>query len=155
MWGKKDQVKMASANSDTTTLIADGTEIHGDIRFRGVMHVEGKIEGDIWATEGTFRLVDGGVVEGDIKAPHVIINGTVKGDVYATEKLELASQAVITGNVYYNLIEMVMGAQVNGSLEHCSVVQEEPKAIAAPSREASREQSREKVVEAEEAVVAD
>ena len=133
MWGKKDQSVSEAPAGTGTTLISEGTEIRGDIRFRGVMHVEGRILGDVWANEGTFRLVEGGVVEGDIKAPHVIINGSVKGDVRATEKLELASKAVISGNVYYSLIEMVMGAQVNGSLEHTGAVLEEPKAIAAPS----------------------
>ena len=138
MWGKKDQASDAP-RSGTTTLISEGTDIRGDIRFRGVMHIEGRIVGDVWASDGTLRLVDGGTVEGDINAPHVIINGTVKGDVYATRKLELASKAVITGNVYYNLIEMVMGAQVNGSLEHTpGAVEgtiEEPRAIAAPAYE--------------------
>ncbi|MTI13177.1 bactofilin family protein [Sansalvadorimonas verongulae] len=132
MWGKKGQSDTVAA-SGSTTLISDHTEIKGDVRFRGTMHVEGKLVGDVWAREGTLRLVEGGVIEGDIKAPYVIINGTVKGDVYATEKLELANQAVVSGNVYYQLIEMVMGAQVNGSLEHMDVpAQSEPKAIEAP-----------------------
>lgn len=131
MWGKKGQSDQAAASS-STTLISDHTEIKGDVRFRGVMHVEGKIVGDVWAAEGTLRLVEGSVIEGDIKAPHVIINGSVQGDVYATEKLELASKADIRGNVYYQSIEMVMGAQVNGSLEHMSPAQVGPKVIEAP-----------------------
>ncbi|WP_281647647.1 polymer-forming cytoskeletal protein [Parendozoicomonas sp. Alg238-R29] len=132
MWGKKGQNDVVAPTSGSTTLISDHTEITGDIRFRGVMHVEGKIVGDVRAVEGTLRLVEGGVIEGDINAPHIIINGSVKGDVYATEKLELASKAVISGNVYYQLIEMVVGAQVNGSLEHMAPSQVEPKAIEAP-----------------------
>ena len=55
---------------------------------------------------------------GDINAPHVIINGTVNGDVYASAHLELAEKASINGSVYYNLIEMAMGASVNGNLVH-------------------------------------
>ena len=119
MFGKKSSTAMAvSSGSETTTLIAEGTEILGDVNFRGNMHVEGRIVGDIKSFDGTFRLVEGGVVEGDIQAPNVIINGAVKGDVRTSGKIELASKAEISGNVYYNLIEMVIGAQVNGSLEH-------------------------------------
>jgi cytoskeletal protein CcmA (bactofilin family) len=34
--------------------------------------------------------------------------------------IELAPQARVKGNVYYSLIEMAMGAEVNGSLVHRS-----------------------------------
>ena len=51
-------------------------------------------------------------------APHIIVNGTVHGDVYASKHIELASNASIKGNVYYHLIEMAMGAEVNGNLVH-------------------------------------
>ena len=54
----------------------------------------------------------------------MILNGSVQGDVYASEHIELAPNARITGNVYYNLIEMAMGAEVNGNLVHQIDVQE-------------------------------
>jgi len=53
-----------------------------------------------------------------LRAPHVIINGRVDGDVFSSEHVELAANAVVNGTVHYKLIEMVMGAQVNGSLIH-------------------------------------
>ena len=118
MWGKKSSpVELMSSGSDATTLISEGTEIRGDMVFRGSMHVEGRVVGDIQAHDGTLRLADGGYIEGDIRVADIVINGTVKGDVFAAGKLELASKANISGNVYYNMIEMVVGAQVNGVLE--------------------------------------
>ena len=59
-----------------------------------------------------------GVVEGDVKVPHIVLDGTVTGDVYATGQLELAANAKVNGNVYYNLIEMAVGASVNGKMVH-------------------------------------
>lgn len=50
----------------------------------------------------------------------LILNGTVVGDVYASERVELASQARVTGTVHYRLLEMAMGAEVNGQLVHVS-----------------------------------
>lgn len=103
------------------TLIANGTEFVGDITFRGGLHIDGRIRGNVIAEEGTqavVRLSDKGEVQGEIRAPHIIINGVIKGDVYSSEHLELAANASVTGNVYYNMIEMVMGAEVNGSLMH-------------------------------------
>jgi cytoskeletal protein CcmA (bactofilin family) len=49
---------------------------------------------------------------------NIVLNGEVLGDVHAFEHIELAAAARVTGNVYYNLIEMAMGAEVNGSLVH-------------------------------------
>ncbi len=50
--------------------------------------------------------------------PNVVINGTVEGDVYASARLELAARARVKGNVYYQLIEMQLGAMVDGQLLH-------------------------------------
>ena len=47
-----------------------------------------------------------------------MINGTIKGNVYASEKLELSNKACITGNVHYNVLEMASGASVNGNMLH-------------------------------------
>ena len=47
-----------------------------------------------------------------------MLNGSVVGDVHATERIELAANARVAGNVYYGLIEMAMGAEVNGNLVH-------------------------------------
>lgn len=102
---------------DSTTLIANGTTLNGDIHFDGALQIEGRVIGNVTASEGLVRVADNGYVEGKICAPHVIINGKVTGDVRSSEHLELAAQAQVNGNVYYKLIEMVMGALVNGSLE--------------------------------------
>jgi cytoskeletal protein CcmA (bactofilin family) len=59
-----------------------------------------------------------GRIEGDVRVPNVFLNGAVTGDVRCEERIELAAKASVNGDVYYNLIEMAMGAEVNGSLLH-------------------------------------
>lgn len=88
--------------------------------FSGGFHIDGKVKGNVLAHGATslLTLSDQGVVEGEVRVPNVILNGTVIGDVYASERVELSSKANIIGNVYYNLIEMAMGAEVNGKLVH-------------------------------------
>lgn len=120
MLGKKKQ-KSPRPTGNFDTLISSRATIHGDVHFSGGLHVDGKVCGMLVADEGSdavLRISEVGAVEGDIRAPHVIINGTVHGDVYASAHLELAANASIHGNVYYNLVEMAMGASVNGSLVH-------------------------------------
>lgn len=120
MWGKKANNK-PRVTGHFDTLISKNTSIEGDINFSGGLHVDGKITGTIRADangDAVVRISDVGEVDGDVMAPHVIINGTVHGDVYASKHIELASKASINGNVYYHLIEMAMGAEVNGNLVH-------------------------------------
>ena len=49
---------------------------------------------------------------------HLLLNGTVKGDVVVSERVELGQTARVIGNVQYKLIEMAIGAEVNGKLVH-------------------------------------
>lgn len=116
MWGNRK--KMSSAQVDT--LVGRNTVVEGNIRFSGGLHVEGTIRGNLYADDGErpsiLILNEGGRVEGEVNVPRVVINGTVEGDVHASERVELAPKARISGSVYYNLIEMAMGAEVNGNL---------------------------------------
>jgi cytoskeletal protein CcmA (bactofilin family) len=82
--------------------------------------VEGCIKGDVIAEEEDSLLTvsENGVIEGQVKVPYIILSGSVTGDVHATEHIELAHQAQIHGDVYYHLIEIAIGAKVNGNLIH-------------------------------------
>lgn len=103
------------------TLIGQNTEVQGDIRFSGGLHIDGIIKGNVVAEEGSasvLRLSEHGRIEGEVRVPTITLNGTVNGDVHASQAVELASHARVNGNVYYQLIEMAMGAEVNGNLVH-------------------------------------
>lgn len=120
MIGNKEKGSSFSS-SNSTTLISRDTEIVGDIKFGGNLDIEGTVRGNISAADGkdaVVRVVDKGMVEGQIHAPSVIVNGTVMGDVHSSKHLELASKAKVQGNVHYSLVEMAIGAEVNGSLTH-------------------------------------
>lgn len=118
MWGNTKKPKQ-TANIDS--LIGQNTEIRGDLVFSGGLHVDGKVKGNVIAADGddsVLTLSERGTIEGEVKVPNVVINGTVIGDVHALSHVELAAQARVHGNVYYTLIEMAMGAEVNGNLVH-------------------------------------
>ncbi|WP_250656511.1 bactofilin family protein [Alkalimarinus coralli] len=121
MWGNKKAKGRKPVAGHFDTLISNKTQIEGDLHFSGGLHIDGVVKGTIRADEGgeaVIRISDVGEVDGDVIAPHIIVNGTVHGDVYSSKHIELAANASIKGNVYYHLIEMVMGAEVNGNLVH-------------------------------------
>ena len=103
------------------TLIGPEVVIRGDLEFSGGLYVEGRILGKVVAAEGkpaSLLLAEQGTVEGEIRAPVVIINGTLVGDVHAGERIELAQKARVEGNVHYSVVEMSAGAQLTGRLVH-------------------------------------
>jgi cytoskeletal protein CcmA (bactofilin family) len=67
-----------------------------------------------------LSISERGCVEGTVVVPNLLLNGTVKGDVAASGRVELGARARVVGNVRYGLIEMAIGAAVNGKLIHAS-----------------------------------
>ena len=101
------------------SLVANNCEVEGDIHFNDQLLINGVIKGNVYAREGVKAVVtvsEKGCVKGEIRVPNVIINGKVIGDIHSNKHVELAAKAEIKGNVYYNLIEMVMGSRVDGNL---------------------------------------
>ena len=122
-------------NKKTTrmdTLVGPQSEVSGDIKFTGGLHIEGTIKGNVIAENDSNSLVqlsESGTIEGEVRAPFIVLNGVVIGDVHGGEHVELASKARVAGNVYYNLIEMAVGAEVNGKLVHTQSSDDEPLAL--------------------------
>lgn len=103
------------------TMVGPSTEINGDLRFDGWCHVDGTVNGNITAdpdTDSHLTISEDANVDGGVTVPNVQLNGIVRGDVYASERVELGPTARVIGNVYYNLIEMAIGAEINGKLVH-------------------------------------
>ncbi len=132
MLGNSKKKKTAKIDS----LIGENTEITGDIKFTGGLHVDGMVKGNIIAEAGSNSLLslsDQGKIEGEIHVPYNIIDGTINGNVYSTEHIELEARARITGDVYYNLLEISGGAQVSGRLVYTPDRADEASAPVDPS----------------------
>ncbi|HEY6545965.1 MAG TPA: polymer-forming cytoskeletal protein [Dokdonella sp.] len=113
------------------TLIAAGTTIRGDVHFTGGLHLEGAIEGSIAAegADSVLTMSDQGRVTGEVRVSNAVVNGVVVGDLFVGERLELAGNARVDGNVHYKVLEMAAGAQVNGKMLYQT---EAPRRLSAP-----------------------
>ena len=103
------------------TLIAANTEITGDVKFDNQLYINGHVAGNVLAEPGSDATVvvsEEGSVSGEIRVPNTVVNGRVDGNVFAGNRVELAAKATVKGNVYYKLIEMQLGAMVDGQLVH-------------------------------------
>ncbi|WP_293660584.1 polymer-forming cytoskeletal protein [Rhodoferax sp. OV413] len=101
------------------SLIADGTQIQGNITFSEGLRVDGSIVGDVVASEGVASILvisDSAHITGGVVADHIIVNGTVIGPICAHRMLELQPKARIEGDVDYAALEMHQGALITGQL---------------------------------------
>lgn len=117
MFGKKK----SNPINRVETLVGANSKVNGDLHFAGGCHVDGTVNGNVTAdpdTESALSISDIGSVDGGVTVPYVVLNGIVKGDVFAGKRVELGPTARVIGNVYYNLIEMAIGAEINGKLVH-------------------------------------
>ncbi len=125
MFSKKKQKELLRAKINT--LIGEGTTVEGTIHFKGGLHVVGNINGGVRSDDENAVLIvsESALVTGDVKVSHLIVNGQIDGNVFVDGKVELFDQARINGDVHYQLLELPVGAVVNGKLICESVNAEE------------------------------
>ena len=120
MFGKK-QSKKQRRSIHVDTLVGAESQVNGDLHFTGGCHINGVVKGSVSAdpeSGSTLSISEEATVEGGVTVPFVVLNGIVRGDLVATQRVELGPTARVIGNVYYNLIEMAIGAEINGKLVH-------------------------------------
>ncbi|MDP1733151.1 MAG: polymer-forming cytoskeletal protein [Sulfuritalea sp.] len=113
--------KTSKPNSRIDSLIGAGTTIEGNVTFTGGLRIDGEIRGNVYSLTdqpGTLVVSEHARIEGEVNVPHLVINGTVNGQVRSSVSLELQPRARVTGDVDYNSIELHLGAIVDGRLVH-------------------------------------
>ena len=117
MLGKKKKYNEL-LRAQINTLVGKGTTIEGTVIFEGGLHVVGTVVGGVQSEDEEALLIvsEDALVVGDVKVNHLIVNGQIDGDVYVDGKVELFDKARINGDVHYNLLELPVGAEVNGKL---------------------------------------
>ncbi len=101
------------------TLIGAGAVIDGNVSFSGGMRIDGRVNGNVIAIEGkpsTLVLSEQGSIKGEISVTHLGVNGDICGAVSASEYLELHAKARVTGDVHYKILEIQVGAILEGRL---------------------------------------
>ena len=123
MFNKKKQPPIKS-------LIAEGTSITGNICFADGLRIDGEVTGDIRSNDqssGSLLVIsETARVVGTVTADHLIVNGSVRGPVYAQQVLELQPKARIEGDVQYAALEMHQGALITGKLRPLFEGEEKP-----------------------------
>jgi len=103
------------------TIISSNTKIIGDICFQGKVQIDGHVTGNLMSENDSSAMISiskSGILIGEVSVPIAHISGHVTGDIHTDESLKLSSSANIKGNLFYNMIEIEQGSQVQGKLMH-------------------------------------
>lgn len=108
-----------TANKNST-VIGENCVIEGDVTFEKTIEVHGKIIGTLKiaenCTSASLIIKKTGIVEGDVYGSDVVIEGEVVGNVSGKKEIKIENSAFISGNVYYDILDVQGGATINGNL---------------------------------------
>lgn len=100
-------------------FVGHGTVLTGETNFQAMLRVDGVLQGTVSSDAGTLIVGSNGQVDANVAVASATINGTVNGDIVATEKLHLGRTAKVVGNVQTPRIIIEEGAVLEGS---CSML---------------------------------
>ena len=104
-------------SEEITTILGKGSRFEGKLTFEGTVRIDGRFSGEI-QTEGTLIIGDSADVQANIFASTVVVKGTVKGDVVASESLKIQAPAKVTGNLATPNLTIETGSFFEG---HCKM----------------------------------
>lgn len=100
--------------SEITTILGRGSQFEGKLTFEGAVRIDGQFAGEI-QTDGTLILGESAQVEAQVRAAVVIVHGHFKGDLVATESLEIHAPGRVLGNVQSPSFSVEKGAIFHGT----------------------------------------
>jgi cytoskeletal protein CcmA (bactofilin family) len=119
------------------TLIGSHAHFVGEMEFEGAVRIDGHFEGNIRSQkEGTLIVSLNAEVKGEVDVPHLVLHGTVRGNVRASQTLQVGEKGQLNGDVEYTMLTLSEGGAING---RCSRIVEhkeatKPQAVAKPEQ---------------------
>jgi len=100
-------------------FVGHGTTLTGETEFHAMLRVDGRLIGTVTSEGGTLIIGTNGQVDANVMVAAAMVNGTVNGDIIATEKLQLGRTARVLGNISSPRLIIEEGAILEGS---CSML---------------------------------
>ena len=128
--------------SSNQSKIGMGLKIQGELTGDADLFIDGDVEGRVRLTNGRVTVGPNGRVQAEIEARHIRVEGTVHGNLKASESAQLGAASKVLGDVYSPRIGVADGAQLSGKIE--TIPSPKP-----PARENSERENHREAVTAE------
>lgn len=128
---QQEALGTAQADAPSTrrcTVIAENTLFTGDIHIDGNIHIYGKFHGNINLTDGLIHVMRSGLVEGELTAPEIIIDGRVEGTCTGDE-IEILEHGIMEGVSRSAAFSIRPGGCFIGTSERIAAVAQAPEQV--------------------------
>jgi cytoskeletal protein CcmA (bactofilin family) len=102
------------SNPEITTILGKGSAFDGKLTFEGAVRIDGEFSGEI-TTTGTLIVGESAEVKAEISASTIIIEGVVRGDIHASNLIEIHAPARVYGNLASPSLEIQKGSLFQGN----------------------------------------
>jgi len=103
-------------DSKIAGLIDQGTELKGDLTFKGSFRIEGNFKGTI-NSDSMLIVGERGRVEADIKVGQLVINGEVRGNIQASQRVEVHGKGRVYGTIQTPKLVVEEGAYLEANCQ--------------------------------------
>jgi hypothetical protein len=119
MFKKTKKKALGKSMQDFESILGTSIRVDGNLIISKSVRIDGSLYGNILQEEGseaTIAIAPSARIFGDIRAEHIIVAGSVKGNIFSSGKIELLAHAHIEGDITYGNIGIEIGANVTGKL---------------------------------------
>ncbi len=99
---------------EINAFLGVNTEFEGKLSFTGAVRVDGRFKGEI-ITKGTLIVGELAVIESNVYASHIIVNGEIRGNVTAEKRMEIHASGKVSGNIETPVLVINEGVVFNGN----------------------------------------
>jgi cytoskeletal protein CcmA (bactofilin family) len=119
MFKKTKKKALGKSMQDFESILGASIRVDGNLIISKSVRIDGSLYGNILQEEGseaTIAIAPSARIFGDIRAEHINVAGSVKGNIFSSGKIELLAHAHIEGDITYGNIGIEIGANVTGKL---------------------------------------
>jgi len=99
------------------SFIGNAVFIKGDMSAKEDILVVGRLEGTVTVKDNWLEIGLGGYIEANAFAKVVVVNGEIKGDIYASEQVIITQSGRVFGNIYSANVSIEAGALLKGNID--------------------------------------
>jgi cytoskeletal protein CcmA (bactofilin family) len=104
-------------SSQQKTIIGAGTRISGNLQGDEDLTVFGRLDGQVTLSGSSLSVESAGMVVADVHATSVVINGTVVGNINASDMIHISEQGRVVGDIATPRLIIEEGASFRGAID--------------------------------------
>jgi cytoskeletal protein CcmA (bactofilin family) len=117
---EKEKTREFVDESRLAGLIDHGTELKGELNFKGSFRIEGYFQGKIFS-DSLLVIGEKGKVDADVSVGQLIINGEIRGNLQARDRIEVHNRGRVYGTLVTPRLVVEEGAYLEASCQTAEV----------------------------------